>query len=130
MITDPIADMIIRIKNALMAGQNEVVMPHSNLRQAVGNLLLENGYIQSIEVEEKKPQSEIKIVPKYIGKTPAISGVRRISKPGRRVYATVKEIPRALGGYGITIVSTSKGVVTDNQARKLNVGGEVLCQIW
>ena len=130
MITDPIADMIIRIKNALMAGQSEVVMPHSKLREAVGKLLLEGGYIESIDVQEMKPQSQIKIVPKYIGKTPAISGVRRISKPGRRVYATVKEIPKSLGGYGMTIVSTSKGVVTDTQAKKLNVGGEVLCQIW
>lgn len=130
MITDPIADMIIRIKNALMAGQEEIVMPHSKLREALGQLLLENGYIQAIQVEPAVPQALIKIVPKYIGKTPAISGVRRISKPGRRIYSTSKEIPRALGGYGITIVSTSKGVITDKQARKMNVGGEVLCQIW
>jgi len=130
MITDPIADMIIRIKNSLMANQAKITIPHSKMKEAVGKLLLENGYIQALEVEAAVPQANIVITPKYLGKTPAITGVRSISKPGRRVYGTVKEIPRALGGYGITIISTSKGIITDNQARKMNVGGEILCQIW
>ncbi len=129
-MTDPIADMIIRIKNALLAGRDEVAIPHSKMKHAVAQLLLDNGYIEAFDVKEAVPQSEIVVKLKYIGKTAAITDVRRVSKPGRRVYAPVKEIPKTLGGYGITIVSTSKGVITDNQARKMNLGGEILCQIW
>lgn len=129
-MTDPIADMITRIKNALLAGLSEVSIPHSKMKHALAQLLFDNGYIQSFEVKEAVPQSQIVIQLKYIGKTAVITDVRRVSKPGRRVYSPVKEIPKTLGGYGITIVSTSKGVITDNQARKMNLGGEILCQIW
>lgn len=129
-MTDPIADMITRIKNALMAQKREVEIPHSRMKESIAKLLLENKYIESYKVSDTKPQPQILITLKYLGKTAAISDVRRISKPGRRIYATVKQIPRALGGYGITIVSTSKGVMIDTEARKQNVGGEVLCQIW
>lgn len=129
-MTDPIADMIIRIKNALLAGRNEVRIPHSKLKKAMAQLLVDHGYIESFEVVEMLPQAEIVVKPKYVGKTPAITQVRRVSRPGRRVYATARQIPRALGGYGLTIVSTSKGLVSDKAARKQNLGGEVICQIW
>jgi len=130
MSNDPIADMLIRIKNAHMAGHKEVVMPHSKMKQAIAQVLEENKYVERVEVIEKAPQNEIKLVLRYVGSLPAITEVKRISKPGRRLYASVNEIPEALGGYGITIVSTNKGVVTGQVARQNNVGGEILCQIW
>ena len=129
-MTDPIADMIIRIKNALLAGQKQVSIPHSKMKQAIGSLLAEHGYVESIEVVDQVPQSLLMVKLKYVGKTPAITNVRRMSKPGCRSYASSKDLPRALGGYGLTIISTSKGIMTDKQARKQNIGGEVLCQIW
>lgn len=129
-MTDPIADMITRIKNALMAGRTTVMIPHSKMKQSIGQLLVNNGYVESMEVKDIKPQGEIVIGLKYVNKVPAITEVRRLSKPGRRMYSSSKKVPRALGGYGLTIVSTSKGVMSDVEARKLNVGGEVLCQIW
>lgn len=129
-MTDPIADMIIRIKNALLAGRPEVRIPHSKLKVSIAKLLVDHGYIDSFEVTDVVPQPEIVVKAKYVGRTPAITEVRRISKPGRRVYATARRIPRALGGYGLTIVSTSKGLVSDREARKQNLGGEVICQIW
>lgn len=129
-MTDPIADMIIRVKNAFLASKATVSIPHSKLKEALAKILVTEGYVEGFEVKAAAPQNTIEIKLKYIGKIPAITEVRRISKPGRRMYATVSEIPRSLGGYGVTIVSTSKGVVTDKDARKMNVGGEVLCQIW
>ncbi len=129
-MNDPIADMITRIKNVIMARHDEVVIPHSKMKEAIAVLLKDNGYIESFEVVKKAPQDDITVKLKYIGKTAAITDVRRVSKPGRRVYSPVKEIPKTLGGYGMTVVSTSKGVITDTQARKQNTGGEVLCQIW
>lgn len=129
-MTDPIADMIIRIKNALMAGRATVEIPHSKLKQALALILVDEGYVDTAEVKQAVPVPVIEIGLKYVGKTPAITNVRRISKPGKRTYAGSKEIPSALGGYGITIISTNKGIVTDKKARQLNVGGEVLCQIW
>lgn len=129
-MTDPIADMIIRIKNALLARHSEVMMPHSKLKQSIAKILEAEGYIEGVEVKSDSIVPQIMIKLKYQGKTPAITDVRRLSKPGRRLYAPANQIPRALGGYGITIVSTSKGVITDTQARKQNVGGEIICQIW
>ncbi len=127
---DPIADMIIRIKNALMARHDSVAIPHSQLKEQIGQILLKNNYVEDVKVEKKSPQAEIVVKLRYIGRVPAITDVRRISTPGRRLYASAGKIPRALGGYGITIVSTSKGVMTDKEAKQQNVGGEVLCQIW
>jgi small subunit ribosomal protein S8 len=129
-MTDPIADMIIRVKNAFMANKADVSIPHSKVKEAVAKILESEGYVENFEVKPTVPQKTIEVKLKYIGKIPAITQVRRLSKPGRRMYATSKDIPKSLGGYGVTIVSTSKGVVTDSQARKLNVGGELLCQIW
>lgn len=129
-MNDPIADMIIRIKNALMARHETVAVPHSRVKEQISKILVENQYVESYQVDQKAPQSDLVFKLRYVGKVPAITDVRRISKPGRRIYTTSAKIPKALGGYGITIVSTSKGVMTDKEARKQNVGGEVLCQIW
>jgi small subunit ribosomal protein S8 len=130
MITDPIADTIIRIKNAHMAGRRSVEVPFSMMKKSIADILLAEGYIENFEVKEGKPFSTMVMKLKYVGKTPVINDVKRLSKPGRRLYATAKKIPRCLGGYGITIVSTSKGLMTDKQARKQNIGGELLCQVW
>jgi len=130
LITDPIGDMLIRIKNALLSGKQEVIMPHSKMKQAIAVKLKENGYISEFKVNNKLPQSEIIIALKYVEEMPAISGIQQISKPGRRLYAGKGEIPTSLNGYGITIVSTNKGVLTNKEAVKLNVGGELICKIW
>lgn len=129
-MTDPIADMIIRIKNALLAGHASVQIPHSKVKESLAKILVEEGYVSGMTVKPQMPQAVIEIELKYIGKVPAITDVRRMSKPGRRMYAGAKDLPKALGGYGITIVSTSKGVMTETNARKTNAGGEVLCQVW
>lgn len=129
-MTDPIADMIIRIKNALLARHTEVSIPHSKMKQAIATILETEGYIAGVEVKKDAAQPNLVVKLKYTGKVPAITDVRRLSTPGRRLYASSRNIPRALGGYGITIVSTSSGVMTDKDARKKNAGGELLCQIW
>ncbi|HYD35279.1 MAG TPA: 30S ribosomal protein S8 [Vitreimonas sp.] len=129
-MTDPIADMIIRIKNALLVRKAEVEIPFSKMKQSIATILKEENYIEEIEVKPTTPQATLVLKLKYVGRTPAITDVKRLSKPGRRMYATVDQIPQSLGGYGLTLVSTSKGVMTATKARQLNVGGEVLCQIW
>lgn len=129
-MTDPIADMIIRIKNALLARHSEVKMPFSKMKQAVASILVKEGYIQDSSVQADGIFQELVITLKYKGKTPVVNDVKRLSKPGRRLYAPAKQIPRALGGYGITILSTSRGLMTDKEARKQNIGGELICQIW
>ena len=129
-MNDPIADMIIRIKNALMAKHDTVMVPHSKMKQKIGEILVATKYVEECKVENKMPQSELVIKLRYVGRLAAITDVKRVSTPGRRVYTSSKKVPRALGGYGITIVSTSKGVMTDKDAKKQNLGGEVLCQIW
>ena len=105
-------------------------MPHSKMKEAIAKILMDNNYIESFEVVEKKPQSDILIKLGYVGNLSKITDIKRVSKPGRRLYSTVDQIPATLNGYGITIVSTSKGLMTDKQARQKNVGGELLCQIW
>ncbi len=129
-MTDTIADMLIRIKNAYMARHDTVSIPHSKLKQALGDILVANNYVSSMEVHDTYPQKTIKIQLTYIDDVPAMTDVKRVSKPGRRVYASVNEIPRTLGGYGITVLSTNQGVLIDKDAKKKNVGGEVLCQVW
>ena len=129
-MTDPISDMLARIKNALLAQHKEVVMPHSKVKEAIAKILATYNYIESFSVVDKKPQPDLAIKLSYKGKIPMITDVKRISKPGRRLYSTVDKVPSSLNGYGITIVSTSKGLLTDKEARKQNVGGELLCQIW
>lgn len=130
MITDPIADMITRIQNALMARHAKVVMPYSKLKKSIADILVAEGYLEGALLKDSKPFAELELTLKYVGKMPAVSGVKRVSKPGRRLYAAAHSIPKTLGGYGIMILSTSKGVMADKQARKQNIGGELLCQIW
>ncbi len=129
-MTDPIADFIIRIKNAHMARKTVVEAPFSRMKKSIADILVSEGYISSFEVKEEKPFNKLVVTLKYIGRQPAINDVKRLSKPGRRVYSPAGTVPKTLGGYGLTIISTSKGVMTDTDARKANVGGELLCQVW
>jgi len=131
MMTDPIADMLTRIRNALMARHKTVVVPGSKLKLEIVRILKEEGYIEDYRVIEEKPQIKIEIVLKYDEKKrPVIAGIRRVSKPGRRIYRGYKELPKVLNGLGIAIISTSQGIMTDHEARKRRVGGEVICEIW
>ena len=130
-ITDPVADMLTRIRNANTAKHESVDVPASNLKKAIAKILLDEGYIKSYEVVEDGTQGVIRIQLKYLaGKEKVISGLRRVSKPGLRVYVGADELPQVLRGLGIAIVSTSKGVTTDKAARAAHVGGEVLAFIW
>jgi len=130
-ITDPVADMLTRIRNANSAKHPTVDVPASNLKKAIAQILLEEGYIKAYEIVENGTQGMIKITLKYLGKQEkALSGLRRVSKPGLRVYAGADELPKVLKGLGIAIISTSKGVMTDRKARELHVGGEVLAFVW
>lgn len=130
-ITDPIADLLTRIRNASHARHETVDIPASNMKKAIVQILLEEGYIKKYEVIEDGKQGIIKVVLKYgEGKRPVIMGLKRVSKPGLRVYASKEELPRVLKGLGIAIISTSKGVMTDKAARRNNMGGEVLAFVW
>ena len=130
-ITDPVADMLTRIRNANTAKHESVDVPASNLKKAIAKILLDEGYIKSYEIVEDGTQGIIRIQLKYLsGKEKVISGLRRVSKPGLRVYAGADELPRVLKGLGIAIISTSKGVMTDKAARANHVGGEVLAFVW
>ena len=130
-ITDPVADMLTRIRNANAAKHDTVDVPASNLKKAIAQILLDEGYIKAFQVVEDDTQGVIKISLKYLpGKEKVISGLRRVSKPGLRVYAGADELPRVLKGLGVAIISTSKGVMTDKKARANHVGGEVLAFVW
>ena len=130
-VNDPIADMLTRIRNAQIAKHDVVVLPASNTKKAIAKILLAEGYVKSVDFIDEAPQGSIKITLKYVnGKQPVIAGLKRISKPGLRVYAKSEELPKVLGGLGIAIISTSKGLMTDKEARKEMLGGEVLAYIW
>ena len=131
-ITDPIADMLTRISNANNAKHDTVDVPASNMKKAIAQILLDEGYIKNFQTINDGTQGVIRITLKYVqpGKEKAITGLRRVSKPGLRVYAGAEELPRVLRGLGIAIVSTSKGVMTDKKAREAHVGGEVLAFVW
>ena len=130
-ITDTIADMLTRIRNANSAKHETVDIPASNMKKAIAQILLDEGYIKSFTVVEDGKQGTIRVVLKYgQGKTPVIQGLRRVSKPGLRIYTSCEDMPRVMKGLGVAILSTNKGVMTDRQARKENVGGEVLAFIW
>lgn len=130
-ITDPIADMLTRIRNAGSAKHDTVDIPASKMKKAIAEILLEEGYIRGFQMIDDGTQGVIRITLKYLpGKEKAIQGLRRVSKPGLRVYAGADELPRVLRGLGIAIISTSKGVMTDKKARAANVGGEVLAFVW
>ena len=130
-ITDTIADMLTRIRNASSAKHDSVAIPASNVKKAIAQILLDEGYIQSFTVEEDGKQGVIHITLKYgQNKSQIITGIRRVSKPGLRIYTNVEDMPRVMKGLGIAILSTSKGIMTDKQARKANVGGEILAFVW
>ena len=130
-ITDPVADMLTRIRNANSAKHDTVDVPASNLKKAIAQILLDEGYIKAFQITDEGVQGNIHITLKYVGKKEkVISGLRRVSKPGLRVYAGAEELPKVLKGLGIAIISTSKGVMTDKKARAAHVGGEVLAFVW
>ncbi|MEZ0344431.1 MAG: 30S ribosomal protein S8 [Caldimicrobium sp.] len=131
MMTDPIADMLTRIKNALMARKKTVIVPASKIKLEIARILKEEGYIEDYQYIDEKPQGKIEIVLKYDeNKRPVIVGLKRVSKPGRRIYMGYRDLPKVLDGLGIAIVSTSQGIMTDYEARKRKIGGEVICEIW
>ena len=130
-MTDPVADMLTRIRNANMAGHKTVEVPGSKMKKSIASILKDEGYIEDYEFIEDGKQGMIKIAMKYApNKTRVISQLRRISKPGLKVYVNADDVPRVLGGLGIAIISTSKGVLSDKDARKERVGGEVVCYVW
>ena len=130
-ITDPIADMLTRIRNANSAKHETVDIPASNMKKAIAQILLDEGYIASYKVIDDEKQGVIRVTLKYgENKTQVITGLRRVSKPGLRIYSNCKDMPKVMKGLGIAIVSTSKGIMTDREARKQNVGGEVLAFVW
>ena len=129
-VTDPIADFLTRIRNANMVYMGKVEIPASRTKMGIANILKEEGYVKDVEYVEDGKQGIIRLYLKYAGKERVISGLKRISKPGLRVYANKDELPKVLGGLGIAVVSTSKGLMTDKHARKQGLGGEVLCYVW
>ncbi len=130
-MTDPVADMLTRIRNANVAYKEEIAMPSSKLKAAIADILKREGYIRDCLVEPTKPQATLRMAMKYNRQRErSLSGVRRVSKPGLRVYAKRDEVPRVLGGLGIAILSTSSGLMTDREARKAGVGGEVVAYVW
>lgn len=130
-ITDPIADMLTRIRNANSAKHDTVDIPASNMKKAIAQILVDEGYIKNYKLIEDGKQGVIRVTLKYDeGKSQVITGLRRVSKPGLRIYSNVEEMPKVMKGLGVAIVSTSKGIMTDREARKQNVGGEVLAFIW
>ena len=132
-MTDPIADMLTRLRNANTAFHDDVVMPSSKVKEALAKILVSEGYVEgySIEQDSERPFPKLKIVLKYTpDRKRTISGLRRVSKPGLRVYTKATDVPRVLGGMGIAILSTNQGLMTDREARKRHMGGEILCHVW
>ena len=129
-LTDPIADMLTRIRNAVRAKHTTVDVPYSKVKNEIAKILLDEGFVADIETVENGVNKNIRITLKYKDSKSVIQGLKRISKPGLRIYAEKEELPRVLNGLGIAIISTSKGIVTDKVARKENVGGEVVAYIW
>lgn len=129
-LTDPIADMLTRIRNANSASHEKVDIPYSKIKEQLANIIKEEGYILNYKVISEGNKKSIRVYLKYTGKERVIKGLKRISKPGRRVYTSVEDMPRVLGGLGVVIVSTSKGVITDRECRKQKAGGEIICYIW
>ena len=129
-MTDPIADLLTRIRNANIVRHEIVEVPSSTIKKAVANIMLQEGYLKNIEEYTDGAVPMLRLAMKYAGKDRVITGLRRISKPGLRVYCRKEEIPKVLNGLGVAIISTSQGVVTDRDARKLGLGGEVICYIW
>jgi small subunit ribosomal protein S8 len=130
-MTDPIADMLSRLRNASTAAHDDVLIPASRIKESIARILVDEGYVEGYEVVQNGSHPNIKIRLRYSeDRESAIAGIRRVSKPGRRVYKGATEIPRVLGGLGVAIVSTSQGVMTDKQARRSKVGGEIIAYVW
>ncbi|MCD6391832.1 MAG: 30S ribosomal protein S8 [Dehalococcoidia bacterium] len=129
-VTDPIADMLTRIRNAIMAGHDSVLVPSSKIKLAIIKILKEEGFIERYEILKGQSTPMIKIRLKYTGDQPAILGLERVSKPGLRVYVEKRQIPRVYGGLGIAILSTSKGIMTGQEAWRQHLGGEIICYVW
>ncbi|MBO5782991.1 MAG: 30S ribosomal protein S8 [Clostridia bacterium] len=129
-MTDPIADMLTRIRNAIISNKETVEIPASKMKKAIADILLSEGYVQDVKIVEDGYNGKIVITLKYNNKQSVIGGLKRISKPGLRQYAGIENMPKALGGFGTVILSTNKGIMTDKQAKAANVGGEVLCYVW
>jgi small subunit ribosomal protein S8 len=130
-MTDPIADMLTRIRNGVSARHDNVQMPSSKLKVAIAKVLKDEGFIRDFQVSEEKPRTMLKIDLSYTGrKEPVLSGIKRVSKPGLRIYVQKREIPRVLGGLGVAILSTPEGVMTGQHARQKAIGGEILCYVW
>jgi small subunit ribosomal protein S8 len=130
-VNDPVGDMLTRLRNASRARHDKVVIPHSKLKVEIARVLKDEGYIGEFTVHQREPQSEITVQLKYgQDRSSAITGIKRVSKPGLRRYVPVREIPRVLGGMGIAVLSTSKGILSDGEARKQNIGGELLCTVY
>jgi len=129
-ISDPIADMLTRIRNAGSARHDDVLVPNSRVKLAIAKILKDEGFIVDFTEHQEGPRNFLKIQLKYVGRVPVVSGLKRISKPGLRVYAAKTDIPRVLGGLGLVIVSTSQGIMTGQQARKGQLGGEILAYVW
>lgn len=130
-MTDPIADMLTRVRNALRANKETVEIPSSNMKKEIARIMLAEGYVSGVQVEGEGYASKIVVTLKYVGKKkPVINGLKRISRPGLRVYSDVETMPKVMDGLGIAILSTNKGIMTDKEAKAQNVGGEVLCYVW
>jgi small subunit ribosomal protein S8 len=129
-LSDPIADFLTRLRNASRAGKAEVLAPYSKIKAEIARILKQEGYISNYEIDTTGAFPEIKVVTKIVNRTPAITGLKRVSRPGLRKYVGVGEIPRVLGGMGIAILSTPRGLVTGREAKKQNVGGELLALVW
>lgn len=129
-VTDSIADMLTRIRNASSAHKETVDVPASRVKQSIANILLDEGYIKKVELLSEDVQGTIRLTLKYQDKSPVIAGIKRISRPGLKVYASCDQLPRVLGGLGIAIVSTSQGIMTATQARAKHIGGEVMAYVW
>ncbi|MDE6442472.1 MAG: 30S ribosomal protein S8 [Clostridia bacterium] len=130
-MTDPIADMLTRIRNAIMVNKDTVEIPSSNMKKAIADIMLKEGYVSDVKLVEDGYNGKLVLTLKYVGKgRSVINGLKRVSKPGLRAYAAVDTMPKVLNGLGIAVLSTNKGIMTDKQAKAANVGGEVLCYIW
>lgn len=129
-ISDPIADMLTRIRNASRARHEDVLVPASRTKLAIARILKDEGFIEDFSEVQEGPRSQLRIRLRYVGRVPVVSGLKRVSKPGLRVYAAKTDIPRVLGGLGVVIVSTSQGIMTGQQARKGQLGGEILAYVW
>lgn len=130
-MNDTISDMLTRIRNGLMARKSDVVLPYSNFKHNLAKVLQAEGWIKNVEVKETEGMKNLSLQLKYDPTgSPVISGIKRVSKPGQRIYSNRTAIPRVMGGMGVTIISTSKGLMTDKDARKNKIGGEIVCQVW